>query len=83
VASRHRALAIAILIGSTALCGVGVLGAWVDHLGYLQTPPGRETIPVLGFLTAIVAWLGSILMLVSALVGKARFWACSGATDRA
>lgn len=68
----RRAPAIRLLALAAILCGVGVLGAWLDHVAYLQTPPGRETIPVLGFLAAILAWTGSAVVLLAVLVGRAR-----------
>lgn len=66
VSWRHRASNVSCLSVTLVCALIGVSAIWSDHVAYLQTPPGREVAPMLGFLATILLWLGSgILFLVT------------------
>jgi hypothetical protein len=52
------------------LCAIGVLAGWVEHDQYLRTPPGRETQPMLNFISTLGLWLGSVAVLVAAAISQ-------------
>jgi hypothetical protein len=59
----HRASRIGFMI-ALVLCGIGLTLGWFEHVQFLRTPPGQETIPMLSFLATILSWIGSFVALI-------------------
>lgn len=64
VAWKHRA-AFGNLAFATVLCGIAILGAWLDHREFLRSTPGRESQQMLNFLATILVWIGGAAALLT------------------
>lgn len=60
------------LTATAVVCGIRVLVGWIEHEQYLREPPGRETLPLLGFLATILLWLWSVAALATTGIARLR-----------